>query len=68
VTGKLALRRFNDCANRPDEFLSRCHGKIGPVGVFDGSAQQIKCKEFEDLALSTTANRLWCKSDSPTGR
>jgi hypothetical protein len=24
---------FNDCANRPDEFLSRRHGKIGPVGV-----------------------------------
>jgi prepilin-type N-terminal cleavage/methylation domain-containing protein len=59
---------FNDCANRPDELLSRRHGKIGPVGLFDGSAQQIKCKEFEDLALAPTANRLWCRPDSSTGR
>jgi len=59
---------YNDCANRPDEFLSRRHGKLGPVGAFDGSAQQLKCQEFIELALSPQANRLWCKPDSPTGR
>ncbi len=59
---------FNDGASRPDENTSGRHGKVTPVGVFDGSARLMRITEWTDKVDEDGPNELWCYPDSPNGQ
>jgi prepilin-type N-terminal cleavage/methylation domain-containing protein len=59
---------FNDGASSPDENTSGRHGKVTPVGVFDGSARLMQITEWTDKVDEDGPNELWCYPDSPNGQ
>jgi hypothetical protein len=59
---------FNDGASSPDENTSGRHGKVTPVGVFDGSVKIMQLTEWTKKLGEAGPNELWCAPGSPDGK
>jgi prepilin-type N-terminal cleavage/methylation domain-containing protein len=59
---------FNDGASNPNENTSGRHGKVTPVGVFDGSVKIMQLTEWTEKLGEVGPNELWCVPGSPDGK
>lgn len=62
------VQLFNDGASSPDENTSGRHGKVTPVGIFDGSARLMPIAEWTEKVNEDGPNELWCYPGSPNGQ
>jgi len=59
---------FNDGASNPGEGLTKRHVDGALFGYFDGHADYIKWKKWNQLLQDQTPNNLWCYPKSRNGR
>lgn len=60
------FRDYNDGASRPDEGSTRLHSEGTPIGVMDGSAEQLSVRDFNLEALRRPG-RLWWNQKAKDG-
>ena len=59
---------FNDGASNPGEGLTKRHVEGAMFGYFDGHAEYLKWKKWNQLLQERTPNSLWCYPKSLNGR